>query len=89
MLYLSIGNKYLKLSHISERKFRLILLYFCSDINATTTSKLTGISRNSINKIFLQIRVRISEICEEDSIFQTGEIEVDESYFGARGVKGK
>ena len=36
----------------------------------------------------MQIRVRISEICEEDSILQTGEIEVAESYFGARRVKG-
>jgi transposase len=76
VLYLSMVNKYLKLTHISERKFREILKYFCCDIDATTTSKLSGISRNSINKIFNQIRVRISEICEENSIFEKGEIEL-------------
>jgi hypothetical protein len=36
-------NKYLKLAHISERKFIEILKYFSFDIDATTTSKLTGI----------------------------------------------
>ena len=84
-----MANKYLKLAHISERKINQILKYFCFDIDATTTSKLTGIPRNSINKIFMQICVRIAEICEENSIFQIGEIEIDESYFGARRVKGK
>jgi len=89
-------NKYLKRGHISDRKFRDILKYFCFDIDATTTSKLTGISRNSINKVFTGIRVRIAEICEENSIFAVGEIELDESYFGGkrkgkrgRGASGK
>jgi transposase len=82
-------NRYLKWAHISERKFKQILKYFCHDIDAKTTSKLTSISRNNINKIFMQIRVRIFEICAENSIFQIGEIEVDESYFGAKRVRGK
>jgi len=52
--------------------------------------------RNSINKLFTQICVRIAEICEENSVFEIGEIEFDESYFGGkrkgkrgRGAKGK
>jgi len=77
-------NKYLKQAHISERKFKQILKYFCFDIDATTTSKLTGISRNSINKLFTQIRVHVVEICEENSIFAVGEIDIDESYFGGK-----
>ena len=28
-------------------------------------------------------------ICEEESIFERGEIEIDESYFGARRIRGK
>jgi len=36
----------------------------------------------------LLIRQRIANLCEEESPFQ-GEIEVDESYFGAKRVKGK
>jgi len=70
---LSIFNKNLELAYISERKFNQILKYFGFDIDVTTTSKLTGISHNSINKIFNQIRVRISEICEENSIFEIGQ----------------
>ena len=69
---------------------------FCFDIDATTTSKLTGISRNSINKLFTQIRVCIAELCEANSIFVVGEIEFDASYFGGkrkgkrgRGASGK
>jgi len=34
------------------------------------------------------IRIRIAEFCEQNSPFR-GEIEVDESYFGARRQKGK
>jgi hypothetical protein len=33
--------------------------------------------------------VRIAEFAEEESCFSVGEIEVDESYFGARRVRGK
>ena len=82
-------NKYLKRSHISERKFKEILRYFSFDIDAQTTSKLTSIWQNSINKIFKYIRIRISEYCYENSIFASGEIELDESYFGASRVKDK
>jgi transposase len=53
-----------------------------------TTSKLTSISRNSINKIYKHIRIRISEYCEANSVFEVGEIELDESYFGGK-MKGK
>ena len=35
-----------------------------------------------------KIRERIAEICESESPFENGEIELDESYFGARRVRG-
>ena len=35
------------------------------------------------------LRRRIVEIAEEESCFEAGEIEVDESYFGAKRVCGK
>ena len=31
----------------------------------------------------------MAEMCEKESPFEKGEIEIDESYFGARGVRGK
>lgn len=81
-------NKYLKRSHISEKKFREVLKYFCYDETANRASIYTGISRNTINKIFDKIRRRIFSLSaniEKDS----GEFELDESYFGAKRVRGK
>jgi transposase len=82
-------NSYIIRSRISERKFREILRLFCLDLSAKQTSEITKISHLSILKIYDKIRVRISEYCEESSVLETGNIEIDESYFGARRVKGK
>ena len=79
---------YKKRSHISEQKFREILRYFCEDINASSTARLTKVNRTTVNKIYLEIRLHIADYCEKNSIFESGEIEIDESYFGARRVKG-
>jgi transposase len=49
---------------------------------------LTGLNRNTVNRYLRLIRKRIAEFCEQSSPFH-GEIEVDESYFGAKKVKGK
>jgi transposase-like protein len=43
----------------------------------------------SINKILTLIRIRIFELSQIQSAPLVGQIEVDESYFGARRVKGK
>ena len=47
-----------------------------------------GINRVSVNRILCKIRERIVVICESESPFENGEIELDESYFGARRVRG-
>jgi transposase-like protein len=39
--------------------------------------------------IFLKIRGRVAEECERRSPLSSGQVEVDESYFGARRVRGK
>jgi transposase len=80
-------NKYFTRSRISERKFREIIRYFALDIEANKIAKLTGINRNSINKIIKAVRQRVAEYCETESPFETGEVEMDESYFGARRVR--
>ncbi len=84
----SIKNRYIKKSHISEKKFREILRAFCSDITAQNTSQLTGVSRNSINKMYEKFRNRIIDLTEKNLSFQ-GEVEWDESYFGKQKVRGK
>ncbi len=61
---------------------------FSLDLEADQTTHITGISRNTINKYYRAFRERIVQLCDEDSPL-SGEVEVDESYFGARSVKGK
>ena len=74
-------KSYKKWQHISDRKFRDLLRYFSEDINAFITSRLSGVSIVTINKIYLEIRKTISLYCEFDSVFEAGEIEIDESYW--------
>ena len=81
-------NRYIFGTHISERKTREIIKYFSFDIEAKKVAKLTGISRQTINKFYFMFHERIAEICESESPFENGEIELDESYFGARRVRG-
>jgi transposase len=81
-------NKYLNHAHISDSKFRQILRCFCSDETANKTSIKTKISRPTINKLFNKFRLRILELSKLESPF-SGEIEVDESYFGPKRIRGK
>ena len=59
------------------------------DLTATATSELLGLNRKTVNKYFGEFR----ELILKDSIqkFQKeiGEFELDESYFGAKRVRGK
>jgi transposase len=80
-------NKYVYRSRISEKKFREVLKLFSLDLEADQTAKIVNLSRNTINKYYKAFRERIVMICNQNSpLF--GEIEGDESYFGARSVKG-
>jgi transposase-like protein len=81
-------NRYYRRSHISEKKFREIIKYFTLDLTANRTALLTGLTHKTVNQIFLKIRHRLAQDCQRESPF-SGEVEVDESYFGARRVKGK
>lgn len=81
-------NKYLNRARISERKFREILMYFSEDETATKAAKYSGVNRNTINRMFKLMRQRIVEM-SVSSTPELGEFEVDESYFGAKRVRGK
>jgi transposase len=81
-------SKYLNRAHISERKFREILKYFAEDETATKTARYSNVNRKTVNRLFYKIRVRIAEISVA-SAPELGEFEVDESYFGAKRVRGK
>ncbi len=81
-------NKYANRSKISEKKTREIIKLFSFDLDASQITKISGLNRNTVNRYLTEIRMRISEYCQLQSPF-SGEVEVDESYFGARRVKGK
>ena len=80
-------NRYLKRSHISEAKFRQVVRLFCEDMTATQIASLTGLNRKTVNRLLLHIRKVIAAYCEDTSQL-SGEVEVDESYFGPRRVRG-
>ena len=81
-------NKYIYRSRISEAKFREILRFFCLDLEAKKVAIICKISEKTIDKIFKQIRIKMAESCEKQTKL-SGEIEIDESYFGAKRVRGK
>ena len=81
-------NKYINRSHISERKTREVIKCFALDLTATQTAEMTGLNLNTVDRLFSKIRMRIFEKSNADSPI-AGEFEADESYFGARRVKGK
>ena len=82
-------NKYIKATHISERKFRDLLRLFCEDISALTASKLLSLSTKTVQRIYTLLRDRILILAAEDNKPFSGEVEVDESYFGAKRIRGK
>lgn len=81
-------NRYQKCGKISERKFREILRYFALDLTASDTARLTGVSVRSINNIYIKIRYRLASESEKQTPF-SGVIELDESYFGPKRIRGK
>ena len=86
---MTIKNKYFYRSHISEEKFREVIRLFSADLTALQIASLTKINKNTINNILKKIRQRIAKVCEQESLFERGEVEMDESYFGARRIRGK
>jgi len=79
----------LKNAKISTYKIKKILLYFSEDITATKTARLMGLNRNTINRYFSLFRKTIFEESLKELQQEGGEFECDESYFGAKRVRGK
>ena len=74
---------------LSKYKREKILMHFCEDIEASKTARLTGINRNTVNRYYNLFREHILSWQYREVMELSGEIEVDESYFGARRVRGK
>jgi transposase len=76
-------------SKISKKILKEILKAFCCDISATQTSEFLSINRNTINRYFNIFREKILKFTTKEMGMISGEIELDESYFGAKRVRGK
>ncbi len=77
---------------LTKYKIKKILRCFASDLTATQTSEILAISRNTINKYFNIFREQIFEnslVEDNKNNKEFGEFELDESYFGAKRVRGK
>jgi transposase-like protein len=83
-----VKNRYVARSRISEHVFRRFLRHVAADLTAVQIAQLTGLNRNTVNRLLACLRERMAEACELERPF-SGTIEVDESYFGPKRVKGR
>jgi transposase-like protein len=83
-----VKNRYVVRSRISEAVFRRFLRHVAADLTAVQITRLTGLNRNTVNRLLACLRVRMAEACAVESQF-AGIVEVDESYFGPRRIRGK
>ena len=85
---MQLSNRYYKCSKISETKFRYLLRLFALDLTASDAARLTGLSVRSVNDVYLRLRRRLQTWCPVPAELN-GAVELDESYFGPRRVRGK
>ena len=74
---------------LSDYKIKKIMHCFCEDITASKTAALLEINRNTVNRYFNLFRHKIVASTVRPGDRLSGEIECDESYFGAKRIRGK
>jgi transposase len=79
----------LKHSKISKYKIKKILKCFSEDLPAIKTASLLHLNRKTIDRYYNLFRERITQASMKEMEVVSGEVELDESYFGARRVRGK
>ncbi len=79
----------MKFNRLSRYKIKQIILCFAEDITATAACKLLKLNRKTINKYYNEFRLRILEASLKEQEKEFGEFELDESYFGAKRIRGK
>jgi transposase len=70
-------------------KFRQLLRCYALDLSALTNSKLTGLSYATTHRFHAFLRQRLIALALQEAEPFAGKIEIDESYFGPRRVRGK
>ena len=79
----------MKYNRLSKYKIKKIIEYFSEDITATSAAKLLKLNRNTVNAYYKEIRQKILAYSLQTQEQEVGEFELDESYFGAKRVRGK
>jgi transposase len=85
---MALSSRQFVRARISRVKFRQLLKLFALDLTAVQITALTGLNRNTVNRYLTLTRQAIVKHCQKESPFN-GDVELDESYFGARRVRGK
>ena len=62
---------------------------FKNDLTATQAADICGVNRNTVNRYYNLLRKAILSESIREAKWEVGEYELDESYFGARRVRGK
>lgn len=78
----------MKYSKLSKRKENKLIEAFALGLPALTASIYAEVHRNTANKFFKKLRLKIAEETTRNVNLLKGEIEIDESYFGGK-KKGK
>jgi transposase-like protein len=78
----------IKWAKISNYQLKKIIHHFVVDVSADQASKLLQFNRNTINRYYMIFRIAIVLYQQDEFRKFVGLIELDESYFGARRVRG-
>lgn len=73
--------KYSKLSKYQRKK---ILEAFCLELTAVQAAQQLGLNRNTVDRFYTLFRERIAKYQQQQRARLSGDIEIDESYFGSR-----
>lgn len=78
----------LRYAKISDHRIREVLRCFCEDLTANTAAKIQRLNVNTAERYYSILREKIVRASLLEAHF-SGEVEIDESYFGARRVRDK
>lgn len=79
----------MKYNRLNKYKIKKIMKCFSEDITASSASILLCINRNTINSYYNKFRELLLDYSLRITGKEFGEFELDESYFGAKRIRGK
>ena len=79
----------MRYSRLSRYKIKKIIEYCSEDLTASSAAKILKLNRKTVNSYYNEFRSLILEHSLREQEKELGEFELDESYFGARRVRGK